>query len=668
MTTWPFALSWLTLLLPLLGALASFIAETPRRAAQICVSFTGLAFLMSIVVLGYRVLHHQGSADPYESVITFFNMQNTDTTLFPNIIQAEVGVHVDNLSTLFATLITCLGTAAQMHAAVVLRGDAGYRRFFWVACLLVGGLLAVDFSGSLFQTWLGAGLMTLATLLLGLHWWQREGAGDAARRGYITLLAADLGLLFALVFNLAKFGLAPTASGQTSLDPYSYTLLDGFWLATGAGHMANAGTRTLTVMALVFIAVILVRAAQLPFTGWLSGLREAPLPALGLLGGAALLAGPLVAEQVYPLFLVAPHTLSVLALAAAASAALLGAGALFSDDIYRVGLLSAAAQAGLALAAMGAGGYSDGLFAAFGAAPTALLLFVVAGNLVRVYRTRLVSEMGGAFSRVRRTATGLLVWAVAVAGANLGGYHVLAAVFRNRSPRPTVELGATTRVVVAVLVILSLALLALAGFRVLARVAMGEPVRRRGFDVQRMAEVEPRLRRVLWLAVAATVLTALCGIPGLSGFSAGKTYVSGLTFSHWVFFGPIRQQLPVDGTALAVAAAVLVVAAVAGRVGLGRLDVGAAVGGVTRLPWSRVTRPIVAFTTVGIGVLETADSAVLGPLVDAPADGLTATASLSRRLRSTRIGVAAGAAALVIVVLAGASVLAASGHLPVHTR
>ena len=666
--TWPYGLSWLTLLLPLLGGLFSFIAETPRRAAQICAGFTVLAFLMSLVVLGFRVYHHQESGAAYDNLITFFNLTSSDATVFPNGIQTQIGVHVDNLSTLFAALITSVGAAAQLHATSVLRGDSGYRRFFWVASLLIGGLLAVDFSAGLLQTWLGAGMVSGATLMLALHWWQREGAGDAARRGWLTLLAADCGLLFALVFDLTKYGAALTSSGQSPADSSGYSLLEGFWASTRAGTIANAGTRTLTVLSLLVIAVLLARAAQIPFTGWLSGLREAPLPALGLLGGGALLTGPLIAARFYPLFLDTPHMLTVLGLVAAGSAAVLAAAALLSNDIYRIGLLLAAAQIGVALAAMGAGGYSDGLFAAFVAAPAALLLFVVAGNLVRVYRTRLVTEMGGAFSRVRRTALGLVVWAVAVSGADLGAYHAMAAALRDQTPAASVHLAVGARVVLAILVISALVLIALCAARVFFVVAAGDPVRRRGFDVQRMAEVEPRLRRVVGLGVAATLLTALCGIPGLNSFSSGSTHVAGLTFSHWVYFGGIRQQLSVNGYALVASAVILGGALVAGATVLARVDLGAAGAALGHVPWRRVVAPVAAVAATGGGILEATDNAVLAPLLDAPVEGIAAAATLTQRVRSSRIGVAAAATVLVIVAVATLSALAAAGHLPVHTR
>ena len=64
--------AWAIPLLPLLGALASLGVETQRRAAQLCVVFTGLSFIAAVIVLGVRLTHSAGA--PFDSLLTFFAM------------------------------------------------------------------------------------------------------------------------------------------------------------------------------------------------------------------------------------------------------------------------------------------------------------------------------------------------------------------------------------------------------------------------------------------------------------------------------------------------------------------------------------------------------------------------------------------------------------------
>ena len=53
------------------------------------------------------------------------------------------------------------------------------------------------------------------------------------------------------------------------------------------------------------------------------------------------------------------------------------------------------------------GGYSPGVFIAFTSIFTSTLLLLAVGNLIRVYRTDDIAEMGGAWPRLRTTSIAL---------------------------------------------------------------------------------------------------------------------------------------------------------------------------------------------------------------------------------------------------------------------
>ena len=105
--------------------------------------------------------------------------------------------------------------------------------------------------------------------------------------------------------------------------------------------------------------------------------------------------------------------------------------------------------------------------------------------------------------------------------------------------------------------------------------------------MERIVEAEPRLRQVQSWAGAAAVVSVLIGLPGVTGFGSGKSRVPGLTFSHWVFYGPARQSLPVQPRALLIAAATLVAGLALARFG-GRVQWAAM---STRLHLPRLARP-----------------------------------------------------------------------------
>jgi NADH:ubiquinone oxidoreductase subunit 5 (subunit L)/multisubunit Na+/H+ antiporter MnhA subunit len=673
--------AWIILLLPLAGCGASFVAETPRRAAQVCMTFLGISLILALIVLGYRLAHETTSITPDVSTLNYLSLTPgpSETVTFPSTFQVAVGVRVDNLSASFMVLISFLFLAVQGLGTSMLQHDAGFRRFFWASSLLATLMLGLVLSPGLFQVWLTLGAISATTLVLALHYWHRRETTSPARRAFTVLLGADASLLLGLAFIIDKLGPtigleSPPAGG--ALDVFDFRLLDPAWQAAAQGTVAHVGYRSLVILTVLLVVAALAHAAQAPFTGWLTGLREAPLPVLAGIT-VSMLAGVAVLARIYTLLLVTPHVLSVLAVIGAVGAVWLSTACLVSRDIYRVALLSAAAQLAFAITAMGAGGYSAGLLITFVSAPLSLLLLVTAGSLARAYRTRDIGEMGGAWRRMRRTSLGLGLWTVAAAGLDLVGYDVVSSILLNRFPNGGHMTG-WVRDLVAVLAVAAVVLTALYAVRLLVTVCRGTPAVRRGFLVEKLTEAEPRLRALQGWTAAATVVAVVIGLPGIAAIGHGKGRVPALTFSHWIYYGASHQNLPVEGWAFAAVVAALVVGVAGGAaVSQARLSRRLArIGLWLRLPTLTATAPAAVRRAIALGArvgdtlageVVALDHELVEPLYDSAGDGIEAVAwSMERvRVRKLRIGLAVMLA--VVLLLVGASVLAAGGHFPVHT-
>ncbi|MGA9112506.1 MAG: hypothetical protein WB802_01730, partial [Candidatus Dormiibacterota bacterium] len=61
------------------------------------------------------------------------------------------------------------------------------------------------------------------------------------------------------------------------------------------------------------------------------------------------------------------------------------------------------------------------------------------------------------------------------------------------------------------------------------------------------------------------------------------------------------------------------------------------------------------------------DHGLIEPLYDAPGEGVETVAWSLSRVRARRLRIGLGVALVIVMLLVGASVLAAGGHLPVHT-
>ncbi|MBV8527573.1 MAG: hypothetical protein JOZ75_04600, partial [Candidatus Dormibacteraeota bacterium] len=527
---------WAIVLLPFAGAIVSFLAETQRRAAQTCFVTTVAAFLLSAVVLGARLTHAQQPS--FISLLPFFQLTPTENTQFAARYTAQLGVLVDSLSATFAFVLTFVLAVVQGYALASLRSEPGLRRFFWASSVLAATMVGLVYSPNLFQTLLMWSLASAAVYVIAAFWWSRADAATPARRAFLAIYVADVALLLGLVFIFGKFGLfsstVPAPPGQPAADPFGFDQFTRNAMAVTHGLVAGAGIRTLAVLAAVLIFAAVVRAAQGPFHVWLADNVTSPIPAIALIATTAGFGGAYLIARAYPLLLPPLHAISAIALTGAVTALFAAAVALAQRDLLRVAVLMAVAQFGLVFAALGVGGYGQGLFVLFTSLLFTTLFVFAAGNLVRVYRTRNIHEMGGALHRMRTTATALLVWAGGTAGLSLATYYTLSSVFENAKPSgPAV--GSLTRVVVAVLVVVAAGLIAAAAARVLFYVLPGEPARRRGFQPDRIGEAEPGVRFLTRLTTAGAVIAVLAGLPGVGRF----------TFTRFVF-EYTQPVLPVD--------------------------------------------------------------------------------------------------------------------------
>src|SRR5205807_7851271 len=91
-------LTWAVVLVPLGGALLAYLPESARNAARVCIATTAISFVLSLLVLAYRLGHLH--AAPYESLITFwsFNPAQPIGGGVVNNFTAQAGILVDGLS------------------------------------------------------------------------------------------------------------------------------------------------------------------------------------------------------------------------------------------------------------------------------------------------------------------------------------------------------------------------------------------------------------------------------------------------------------------------------------------------------------------------------------------------------------------------------------------
>jgi NADH-quinone oxidoreductase subunit L len=662
-------LAWAVILLPLGGFIFAFLPESPRRAAQVCVAFTGFALVVSLVLLGYRLAHVHDN--PYQSTITFWTFDPGQKIQggFISDFHLQIGVLVDGLSTVVLAVVSFVSFTVQLYATSSLRREDGYTRHFTTIALATFAMLALVASPNLFGFWVFWEVLGGCFYVVVGHWWHRPEAAAAARRMFLVTRIGDLALLLGIVFIFAKLAsnvaALPPTPGQPANDPFNYFVLQREWAAVMGGHVSGSGPRTVILLSLLILLAAAAKSALFPLHTWLRGVfEEAPAPVTALIAGVTMVAaGVYLVARMYPAFLAAPHLLTVVALLGALAALVGALVACAQSDIRRILAYATVSHVGLMFLALGVGAYSAAIFQLATQAWTMALLVLCAAALVGAYRTSDVDEMGGAWQRLRTTTRALLVGSLSLAGVvGLSGFWSLSAItggaLRNTFPNHG-HIGAVAKALVIAALLATIFLGAVYPLRMFFRVALRDLPRRRGFQPQRVREPVRRMRTAMVMLAVVTALGGFVGIPQVR-----------VTFAHYVFAGTVPQGEDWSLLGLAITAV------------LALLGAGTAwllhTRPLARLQFGGVGRAFAAGLHVDAAYDWVAERALVRPspllgrfdreverrLFDEAGAAVLSAAEAGRRWQVGRIDVVAVSAVAGVALVAGAVVLGATGHLP----
>lgn len=287
---------------------------------------------------------------------------------------ADFGLAVDALTALMlpmvavVTLLVLVFSAGQIHESRA--RFHGLMLLFAAAALVTAAATTVP---TLLFAWEIMGATSYA--LIGF-WWREEHRASAGLTAFLTTRTADLGLYVAAGAALAG----------------------GSGLTLAALPQASTGWRDLAVAGILVAA--LGKAAQLPFSFWLSRAMEGPSPVSALLHSAAMVAmGGYLLLRVHPVIAATGWAGPVTAWAGALTALLLGGVALAQRDLKQLLAASTSAQLGFVVLAAGVGAVSGGAAHLVAHAATKALLFLAAGAWLSALGTKQLAWLRGVARR-----------------------------------------------------------------------------------------------------------------------------------------------------------------------------------------------------------------------------------------------------------------------------
>ncbi len=373
----------------LLAAFAIFALGEERKRARMVINLG--AAIVKLLLVGWMLW---GVAQGHLFEFRFAVLPGIDLVL-----------HADSLTMLLSTLSAVLWLITTVYAMGYLEGSPNRCRFFGFFSLCVAATMGVAAAGNLFTFFLFYELLTLATWPLVVH----RGTPESLRAGGVYL-----------AYTLGGGGLLLLGVVATQVVAGSGDFTAGGFIAADA---ASSGVlRTLFILLLFGVGV---KAALVPFQGWLPQAMVAPAPVSALLHAVAVVkAGAFgVVRLVYDVFgleLTAALGMNILLAGMAGVTIIYGSlRALRAMDLKQRLAWSTVSQVSYIALGVGVGGplaTVGGLVHLVHQGLMKITLFFCAGNLAEYGHRKTINELDGIGWRMPWTMAAFTIAALGMIG------------------------------------------------------------------------------------------------------------------------------------------------------------------------------------------------------------------------------------------------------------
>ncbi|EQB63481.1 MAG: hypothetical protein RBG1_1C00001G1060 [candidate division Zixibacteria bacterium RBG-1] len=331
-----------------------------------------------------------------------------ESITFPWIISGDLQVNIafllDPLSAVMMLIVCGVGFLIHVYSIGYMHDDPGYARYFSYLNLFEFSMLVLVLANNfllMFLGWEGVGLCSY--LLIGF-WFEKKSAADAGKKAFIVNRIGDFGFLLGMILIFITFG--------------SLNYLEVFETAP---VLLDVGSGLAVAITLLLFTGAVGKSAQIPLYVWLPDAMEGPTPVSALIHAATMVtAGVYMVARCHVLYLLAPFSLSVVAVIGAITAFYSASIGLVQNDIKRVLAYSTISQLGYMFLACGVGAFAAGIFHLMTHAFFKALLFLGAGAVIHALAGEQdLRKMGGLKNHLPVTFVTFLIATLAISGVPL---------------------------------------------------------------------------------------------------------------------------------------------------------------------------------------------------------------------------------------------------------
>nr|YP_010332517.1 NADH-plastoquinone oxidoreductase subunit 5 [Muehlenbeckia platyclada]UNH85263.1 NADH-plastoquinone oxidoreductase subunit 5 [Muehlenbeckia platyclada]UZP14669.1 NADH-plastoquinone oxidoreductase subunit 5 [Muehlenbeckia platyclada] len=281
----------------------------------------------------------------------------------------EFGYLVDPLTSIMLMLITTVGILVLIYSDNYMFHDQGYLRFFAYLSFFNTSMLGLVTSSNLIQIYIFWELVGMCSYLLIGFWFTRPAAANACQKAFVTNRVGDFGLLLGILGLYWLTG--------------SFEFSDLFEIFNTLIYNNEVHFLVGTVCTFLLFAGAVAKSAQFPLHVWLPDAMEGPTPISALIHAATMVAaGIFLVARLFPLLIVIPPILHLIALIGIITVLLGATLALAQKDIKRSLAYSTMSQLGYMMLALGMGSYRAALFHLITHAYSKALLFLGSGSII----------------------------------------------------------------------------------------------------------------------------------------------------------------------------------------------------------------------------------------------------------------------------------------------
>ena len=395
-------------LLPLAAfVINAFIGrKLPRQGDWVSVGAIFASFLMSCRVFSDFVFSKYSSNYYVHKVFTWIDISTPD---FP--FKIDMGIYLDNMSAVMLLMVTGCATLIHLFSTWYMKGDVRYGKFFVYLSLFTSAMIALVLSDNLLSLFIFWEIMGFCSYSLIGFYYEKEGAGNASLKAFMTTRVGDVILLLGILAVWSVVG------NVNYVDIYQA-------IASGAFEGKTAmGIGLATFAAFCVFAGTIGKSAQFPLNVWLPDAMWGPTPCSALIHAATMVAaGVYLSLRMYPL-MVAGELTTFIAYTGAITAFGAATIALIQTDIKAVLAFSTISQLGYMVLGIGVGSYNAAFMHLITHAVFKACLFMAAGSVIHSLHDPVthghvqeMPRMGGLKNKLPITFWAMLLCTLAIAG------------------------------------------------------------------------------------------------------------------------------------------------------------------------------------------------------------------------------------------------------------